>query len=803
MSSLKLDFIASFFSNKGYIPLPYQKDAWKCIFEKASGLICVPTGAGKTYAAYMGALANVHHKQQKGLQILYITPLRALARDLEEALRAPIIELDLPYRVESRTGDTSSATRQKQSKNPPEILLTTPESFALLLSQQNAHDLFKNLDTVIVDEWHELLGTKRGTLLELCLSRIKPYNPDLSIWGLTATVGNLKEAASCLVGQHKAANLITADLKRDVIIESILPQSLEMLPWAGQLGLKMLSYLLDHLSMAYSSLIFTNTRAQAERWHQAIWDARPDFRPYLALHHGSIDKKLREDIEQKLKIGILKCVVATSSLDLGVDFSPVERVFQIGSPKSIARLMQRAGRSSHKPLTPCRIGIVPTHAMEIAEIAAFRQAFAERRIESRIPLENCYDVLIQHMITCAIGGGFTKEGLFSEVKTAYSYRHLSDESFSNCLEFLMHGGKAFSAYPEYKKLIFDQGTYKVQEKRLVQFHRMNIGTIASDPQVPIKLMRGKLLGVVEENFITSLQPNDHFLFGGKVLELVQYRDLCAYVRLSRGEAKTTAIWQGGRMPYSSSLGELLRKTLYVPNSGFPEEALLRQIGSFQRKISAIPGENELLIEQLHSREGWHLFIYPFEGRLIHQALAYLIAARLANLSRTTFKISCNDYGFELLSHDPIDVKLITPTLFATDRLEEEISQLLNLHEIGKSYFRDIARIAGIIFQGYPGKHKSARQVQVSSSILYEVITKYDKENVLVKQTYKETLDGQFETNRLSNVLKRLHGARFLLCHPKKFSPFALPLFIERVSGHLTTETIAERIEKIKRSWTKA
>ncbi|BBI16581.1 ligase-associated DNA damage response DEXH box helicase [Neochlamydia sp. S13] len=800
MSNKELAFILDWLKIKEWSPLAFQQEAWKAFFEAKDGLISVPTGAGKTYAAYLAALSHLHHHRAKGVQILYITPLRALASDIQLALQQPILDLKLPYRVEKRTGDTTTSRRVKQAKNPPEILLITPESLALVISNAGAKEQLAHLQAIIIDEWHELLGTKRGVLLELCIARLKSWSKSVRIWGLTATLGNLEEAAQVCVGIDRKASLIVTKMPREVILETLLPSSVEKLPWAGKSGLGMLPYVLAKLSPHQSTLIFTNTRSQAERWYQAIEEAKPEWKNLIGLHHSSIDKKERELIEQRLKEGILKCVVCTSSLDLGIDFSPVEQVIQVGSPKSIARLLQRAGRSSHRPLTPCRLFIVPTHALEIAELKSYRKALQQQLIENRMPLTHTFDVLIQHLVTCAIGGGFNKDEMFKEIKTTYAFKDLTLEEFDSCLEFLIHGGKALTAYPEYKKLVIEENLYKVVDKKIIQFHRLNIGTITSEPHIPVKMANGKSLGIIEENFLSSLKKGDRFLFGGRLLELIQFRDLTAYVRLSKGVPKTAAVWRGGRLPFSAPLGKMLRESLNPSPEIYPENAFLEQILAIQKKLSSIPHENEMLIESLKSREGWHLFFYPFEGKAVHQGLAYIIASRLSKSNHGTFTLSSNDYGLEILSCAPFHEEILNNALFAFDKLEEEITSLINLHELARSSFRDIARISGLIFQGYPGKHKTHRQVQVSSSLLYEVFSKYDPSNLLIQQAKSEVIHQQFELNRILQVLKRLSTSLIILTHPPKLSPLALPLYIERVSGHLTNETLEERIEKIKSSW---
>lgn len=805
MLDKKTAFITSWFSAKGWKPLPFQLEAWQKIFAGSDGIISVPTGAGKTYAAYMAALAKLHFCKKSGLQILYITPLRALAQDLSHALEQPIVEMALPYRVEKRTGDTKASERIKQIKNPPEILLTTPESLAIMLCNSEANVRFGTVSMIIVDELHELMGSKRGSLLELNLARLKKITPKVQLWGITATIGNVEEAAKVCGGTDRAPELIVAKIPREVELETLLPNDVNSLPWAGKLGMRMLPYLVNKIDINSSTLIFTNTRSQAERWYQAIVELRPEWKSIIGLHHSSIDRKERECIEERLKKGELKCVVSTSSLDLGVDFSPVEQVFQIGSPKSVARLLQRAGRSSHRPMTACRLCIVPTHALEIAELKAYRLALKRQFIEKRHPLIRPYDVLIQHIMSSAVAGGFSKESLFDEIVTAYSYKNLSRDEFERCIVFLTTGGRALGAYPEYQKLVEDNNVYKIVDKKLITFHKLNIGTITSDISIPVKLGKGKVLGSVEESFLSNIKPGDHFLFGGRVLELIQLRDLTAYVRLSKKEPKHVAVWQGGRLPYSASLGQFIRESLDTNDKTYPESLFLEEILAIQRKLSHVPHRDEFLIERVKSREGWHLFFYPFEGKSTNEALGYIISSRLAKLNSVTFTISCNDYGVELLSRDAVDIFAITNALFTSEdtaSLEKEIESLMNINELSRSAFREIARIAGLIFQGYPGKHKTHRQIQVSSSLLFEVFSKYDSENVLLKQAKNEIMHSKFDIDQLQRILDRLTRSRIVLRDMKRFTPFALPLFIERVSGQLTTETLSERVEKIKQSWIK-
>lgn len=797
----KENIILKWIEDKHWTFFPFQKQAWEEIHKGNSGLISVPTGAGKTYAAYLPALSKLISNPSKGLKILYITPLKALANDLENALRAPILELNLPFKVEKRTGDISYAKKSKQRKSPPEILLITPESLAILLTSNEGKDFFANLEMIIVDEWHELLGTKRGVLLELCLSRIKKWNSKAQIWALTATIGNPQEAAKVCVGEDRAAVVVSAAMKREVIIESILPESIEKLPWIGYLGIRMLPYVVEVLNPDIPTLIFTNTRSQAERWFQGIVDLKPEWKSLIGLYHSSIDKKSRITIEENIKSGVLKFVVCTSGLDLGIDLPTVEKVIQIGSPKSVARLIQRAGRSSHRPMTPCHISLVPTHALQLLEMKAYKMAIHKHVIEKRFPLKKCYDVLLQHIVTCAIGGGIDKMEFYKEIITTSCFKDLNLQEYEACLFFLTTGGSAFQAYPEYRKLEEDNGLLVVKDVQMIRRHKMNIGTIISDSQANIKLLKGKHLGTVEESFLTQLKPGDNFLFGGKRLKLVQYRDLTAYVKLTNDVDTKAAVWGGTGLPFSAPLGSLLRQAMDEDET-HDENVYLSQIFEIQNFKSHLPQDDELLIEIVKSREGWHFFLFPFEGKTIHEGLALLIADRLTQGTPSTLIISCNDYGFELLSKNRFDEELITKDLFEWKNCYEDLQGLINLHETSKAAFREVAKIGGLVFQGYPGSPKSNRQLQMSTGLLFEVLEQYDSENLLLKQAKKETLDKYFHENLFEDVLKRLQSSVLAIAYPKSITPFALPLFVERVGQRVSTETLVSRIAAIQKSWTK-
>lgn len=798
--------VRAWMSRRGWRPFPFQREAWRAIAAGKDGLVHVPTGAGKTYAAYLGALASCIDRPPDGVAIVYVTPLRALARDIELALRAPVTELELPLRVETRTGDTDSQTRQRQRARLPHILITTPESLTVLLSCETAAQAFAPLRMVIVDEWHELVSTKRGTQTELALARLRQFAPSVRTWALTATLRDPMLAAQCVVGVGRVPTLVSAAQRRPIALTVLVPERVERFPWAGRLGLAMLPRVLALLDDGAVSLLFTNTRSQAERWYQAIVDARPAWRDIVALHHGSIDRAERERVEGGIKSGDIRIVVATSSLDLGVDFSPVDRVLQMGSPKGIARLMQRAGRSAHRPGETARIYGVPTHALELVEFAAARAALAAGQVEERLPLEEPLDVLVQHLVTCALGGGFRPAALLAEVRGTWAYRMLQQSTFDWALAMVEHGGATLSAYDQHHRIVAEDGVYRVTTPRIARFHRLGIGTITADATMEIRFLRGARIGTIEEDFIGRLRPGDRFNFAGRSLEFVMVRDLVAYVRASKVVPSLTPIWSGSRFPMSTSLGagvrhELERAAREQWASASMELRAARPVLEEQARLSRLPRGDELLVERWRSRGEHHLFLYPFEGRRAHQALAALLALRLGRRRPATFSLTVNDYGIELAGGSPVaGEELLHPSVLSPEGVVEDLTESVNLGELAKRQFRDIARIAGLVFQGYPGAGKGARQVQVSSSLVYDVFARHDPDNLLLHQARREVLEQQFELARLERALERLGQSRVTVVDIAHPTPLAFPLVIDRLGSRLSTEQLVTRVQKMIAGW---
>jgi ATP-dependent Lhr-like helicase len=807
--------VEQWFATRGWKPFGFQREVWRAYIEGHSGLIHAATGTGKTLAAWFGpvieqimnATSDVTSKRRRDraipLRVLWITPLRALAADTYEAISEPAAEIEIDWTIETRTGDTTNAARARQRRRLPTVLVTTPESLSLFLSRADAATLFGDLRCVVVDEWHELMGTKRGVLVELALAHLRALQPALRTWGLSATIGNLGEAQRSLQGVEGAATarIIRGVEPKTVVVDSLIPPAIERFPWAGHLGTTMLPQVVAAVEEGRSAIVFTNTRSQTEIWYQAILGARPEWAGTIALHHGSLDRKQRDWVEDGLRDGTLRCVVATSSLDLGVDFSPVDRVLQIGSPKGVARVMQRAGRSGHRPGAVSRITCVPTHTLELLEVAAVRDGIEHRKVESRFPVERPLDVLVQHAVTLAVGGGFDADTLLAEARSTAAYAELRDDEWAWVLDFIARGGSALQAYPEYARVVVRDGVHVVEDATLARRHRMSIGTIVSDAEIAVHFQRGARIGSVEESFIARLKPGDRFIFGGRALEYVRVRDMKVWVKRAPTAKGAIPRWMGSRLPLSGELAEALRNRLGEAADGVyrgAELTAIRPILEVQRKWSHIPRPDELLIESVKTREGYHLFVFPFEGRLVHEGLAALLAWRISRITPISFTMSSNDYGIELLSPEraPLDDALANGLLSPHDLLDD-VTASLNATEMAKRQFREIARIAGLVFPGLPRSGKSARQLQASSSLFFDVFRQYDPENLLLTQAHREVLERQLESSRLGRTLERLSHARVIVSHPKRTPPLAFPLLVDRTREKVSSETVLDRIRRMQ------
>ncbi len=828
-----LNAIDAWFAARRWQPFEFQRAVWAAMARGESGLLHANTGSGKTYAVWFGALARAAEvgisfdgKTAPPLGVLWLTPMRALAADTTRALLLPLPDIAPAWTVGQRTGDTPSGERAKQDRRMPTALVTTPESLSLMLTRERAAQELGGVHTVVVDEWHELIGNKRGVQVQLALARLKRWNPQLAVWGLSATLGNLSDAMRTLCGDD--ATLVQGRTDKRIVIDTLLPKEPGRFSWGGHLGAQMQQPVVEEIERSTgTTLVFTNVRSQAEIWYQLLLTARPEWAGQIALHHGSLDKSVREWVEAGLKDGSLKAVVATSSLDLGVDFLPVERVLQIGSPKGVARLLQRAGRSGHAPGRASRVTLVPTNTLELVEAAAARRAAMAGRVESRVSPDKPLDVLVQHLVTVALGGGFIADDLFNEVRTALAYNGLTRDEFDWCLAFVERGGASLGAYPQYHRVVRgDDGIYRVPDRGIAMRHRLQIGTIVSDASITVAWLSGGKIGSVEEGFIARLKAGDCFIFAGRVLEYVRTQDMTAYVRKATKNRGVVPAWGGTKMALSEAMTDMVQELLHEASGAGPSQARgapprgARAAGELgapflqgdflepemqaaqpmlatQARLSQLPRPGVLLIERFESAEGHHLFLYPFAGRNVHMGLAQLLAWRLARAQPNTFSLSINDFGLELLAVQPVDTTpLQDGSVFSTRDLMADVLQSLNSGELAQRRFREIARVAGLVFSGYPGAPKSMKQVQASSSLFWEVFRKYDAGNQLLSQAEREVLSQELELERLRSSLKRMASQRVELVTLKTPSPFALPLMVERFREELSTEKLADRLQRI-------
>lgn len=795
--------IQNWMADKGISPFKFQTETWRKFGSGYSGMVIAPTGFGKTYSVFLALITdflNHPNKYEKGLKMIWITPLRSLSKDIAKAMQEAIDEIGLDWMVGVRNGDTDPKIRQQQVRNMPEILVATPESLHLLLGQKNHQRFFKNLQVIVIDEWHELLGSKRGVMIELGISQLRMYVPKIKIWGITATIGNLDEAMEVLIPYNIKKTTVTAKEKKKIDIVPVLPDEVEILPWAGHLGHKLADKVVPIILNSNSTIVFTNTRSQSEMWYQLLLNAYPDFAGQIAIHHSSIDAHLRIWIEENLSSGKLKAVVSTSSLDLGIDFKPVDTVIQIGSAKGVARFLQRAGRSGHSPFETSKIYCVPTHSLELIEVSALKEAVKNNVIEPRDPQVLCFDVLVQFMMTLAVGDGFYPDEMYPRIKETFAFREMNEEEWKGIIDFLTIGGKALRSYEEFHKVVIDEnGLHKVTSRRIAMLHRMNMGVIVSDAMLKVKFISGGYIGMVEEYFISRLKKEDKFILAGRVLEVTMIKDMTVYVRAAKGKAYAPS-YLGGRLPLSSNLGHFLREKLsgaLNPKASEKELKFLHPLLANQEERSHIPKDDEFLVELIKNREGYHLFMYPFEGRLVHEVMAALIAYRISKLAPISFSMAMNDYGFELFSDKeiPLNEENLHRVL-TRDNLMNDVISSINSAEMARRKFRDIAVISGMVVQNFPGQQRSNKSLQSSAGLIFKVLEDYDPNNFLVRQAYTEVFNMQLQEQRLVEAFKRIEHSKIILKYANSFTPLSFPIKVDSLRQTLSSEDLDSRIQKL-------
>jgi ATP-dependent Lhr-like helicase len=803
------------FESRGWRPRAHQLACLEAARAGRSHLLIAPTGGGKTLAGFLPSLIELHERPpapavpariKGGVHTLYISPLKALAVDIARNVETPVREMGLPVTLETRTGDTPAARRQRQKFNPPDILLTTPEQLALLLANKDAAQFFRNLKAVIIDELHSLIGVKRGALLALGLARLHRLAPGLRLTGLSATVPDPAPLIDFLTPQDGAAEealLIRAEgnVKPHVRVHD----SESRIPWSGHSARHAWGEVYAAIKASKMTLVFVNTRSQAEMTFQALW-AMNDDNLLIALHHGSLDVERRRKVEAAMTRGSLRAVVCTSTLDLGIDWGEVDLVIQIGAPKGASRLTQRIGRANHRMDEPSSALLIPGNRFEVLECLAAKEALDEGALDGEPPREGALDILAQHILGMACASPFGADALYAEVRRAAPYRDLKREVFDEVLEFVAAGGYALKRYERYRRIVkTPEGLYRVRNPQVAQAYRMNVGAIVETPSFNVRLVSGRgprragrKLGTLEEWFVDGLAPGDTFLFAGEVLRLEGVDGVDAYVSRAPGEDPRVPSWNGGKFPLTTYLASRVRRMIADTESwrGLPEP--LRDWLEIQREVSLIPGPDELLVETFPHNGRHFLVCYPFDGRLAHQTLGTLLTRRLERLGTQPLGFTPTEYSLSVWARRDLS-GLDLGQLFHEEMMGDDLEEWLQESVLMKRTFRDCAVIAGLIERRYPGQEKTGRQVMFSADLIYDVLREHEPNHVLLRAAWADAAGGYLDLKRLSGLLARARGC---IRHAAldRVSPLAVPVMLEinktAIYGEADEEMLRETSEAL-------
>jgi ATP-dependent Lhr-like helicase len=771
--------LASWFSARGWSPHPHQMAMLASARAGRSALLIAPTGAGKTLAGFLGSLAALCDDPSPRLHTLYVSPLKALAADIARNLTAPIAGMGLAVTVETRTGDTGAEARRRQRTKPPHLLLTTPESLALLLSLPEAGAMFAGLAAIVVDEIHALAGTKRGDQLSLCLARLATLAPRARRVGLSATVPHRAPLVAFLSASGRAeagdVDVIVAPGGADPALSVMLPEG--QLPWSGHMGLLATPDIYRLIRDAGTSIVFVNTRAQAELVFQALWRLNDDGLP-IALHHGSLAREQRERVEAAMAEGRLKAIVATSSLDLGIDWGDVDLVIQVGAPKGVSRLLQRVGRANHRWNEASRAVLVPANRFEVLECRAAVDGVAAHDLDGDPPPPGGLDVLAQHVLGMAASAPFRADDLYAEVTRAAPYADLSRRDFDDVVRFVADGGYALSAYERHRRLFRDsEGKFHPASEAVVRRHRMNIGTIVEAPLLKVRLGRGfggAMLGEIEEYFVSLLNPGDTFLFAGRVLRFDRLRETTVECSPAQGQDPKVPAYAGGRLPLTTYLADRVRAMLETPErwGELPDE--VAEWLRLQRARSRLPGRNDLLVETFPRGGKWFLVAYCFEGRNAHQTLGMLLTRRMERAGFGPLGFVATDYVVAVWSaHQPLRVA----ELFGEDMLGDDLEEWMAESSMLRRTFRTVAVIAGLIDRHVPGAEKNRRQLTINTDLVYDVLRKHEPDHVLLRATRADAARGLVDVGRVAGLLARAKG-RVVHMALSRVSPLAVPVLLE-------------------------
>ena len=801
------------FSSKGWQPRAHQLELLARAEAGQSTLLIAPTGAGKTLAGFLPTLVDLTRRgrpkpgtKKPGVHTLYISPLKALAVDIQRNLSTPVEEMGLPVEIETRTGDTPQSRRQRQKLNPPDILLTTPEQLALLLSHKDAERFFADLRHIVLDELHSLVTSKRGHLLALGLARLHRLCPHLKATGLSATVSEPDLLRQWLVPQRTGGEMagivtVAGGAKPDITIL----RSKERVPWSGHSARYAMPEVYEAIRQHQTTLLFVNTRSQAEMLFQELWKINDDSLP-IALHHGSLDVSQRRRVEHAMQANSLRAIVATSTLDLGIDWGDVDLVIHVGAPKGASRITQRIGRANHRMDEPSRALLIPGNRFEVLECLAAQAAISEGTLDGEAPKIGALDVLAQHILGMACAAPFCPDDLYKEVISAAPYADLDRETFGRVLEFVATGGYALKSYDRYRRVVkTPEGLYRIRNAETAQQYRMNVGTIVESPALNIRLMTargprrpGRKLGTLEEWFIEGLAPGDTFLFAGEILRFEGVEGQDALVTRAPGEDPKTPMWAGGKFPLSTFLAGRVRRMIATPKDWkrFPDP--VRDWLELQREHSVIPKADELLVETFPYVNRHFLVCYPFDGRLAHQTLGMLITRRLERAGRQPLGFVATEYAVSIWARKDMS-GVDMGALFDEDMLGDDLENWLAESVLMKRTFRNCAVISGLIERRYPGQEKTGRQVMFSADLIYDVLKEHEPDHILLRAAWEDAADGYLDLKRLSDFLARVRG-RVNHAALARVSPLAVPVMLEigkeNVAGEANEAMLVEASDQL-------
>lgn len=805
--------LSSWFSGRGWSPRPYQLELAAAIAGGNSALLVAPTGGGKTLAGFLASLSDLVLKAQAGprearLHTLYVSPLKALAADIERNIMTPVVEMGLPIRVESRTGDTPAHARTRQRRIPPDILVTTPEQLALMVAADDPASLFAGLECVIIDEIHTFPASKRGDLLSLCLSALAGWAPQCRFVGLSATVSEPERLARWLdlrretlqgapgeAGPDPCAVQTIISPARVAADVSILVSG-ERIPWAGHSGRFAVGEVYQAICAARLSLVFVNTRSQAEILFQELWEANEHNLP-IGLHHGSLARERRARVEAAMAAGALRAVVCTSTLDLGIDWGHVDLVIQIGAPKGSARLIQRIGRSNHRLEEASRALLVPTNRFEVLECQAARAAVEAGEADDEITRAGALDILAQHVMGRACGEGFRLDSLFEEIRRAPPYQSLSWEVFEKVVDFVATGGYALRSYDRFRRIIRSpDGVWRARTPRDRQAHRMNVGAITEAPMLSVRLASagpsgkpgmtpsargeilagGRKLGEIEEYFVSLLKTDDTFLFGGEVLRFIRVDGSDVIVTPTHSDKPSVPSYNGGKFPLTTFLADRVRRLIHERDQWPLLPDPVQEWFARQAEYSLIPLPDQLLVETFPRGDRHYLVAYPFEGRLAHQTLGMLLTRRLERAGVQPAGFVASEYAIAVWAMSDMR-SLDMEEMFHPDMLGDDLEEWLDESALMRRTFGQCARISGLIHRNLPGSEKTGRQVSFSTDLIFDVLRRHEPDHILLQATRADAASGLLDVRRLSDMLQRISGR---ICHQRlaRISPFAVPVMLE-------------------------